>query len=61
VTALDDLPHLHGWYGYLLWTSISLVDHWTVRASLLLVIVLVPTARRVYRKATRGSGDLRVS
>jgi hypothetical protein len=54
VTALGDLPHL-------LWASISLVEHWIVRASLLLVAVLVPTARWAYRKATRRFGDPRAS
>jgi membrane protein DedA with SNARE-associated domain len=44
--------------GYILWASISLVEHWVGRASLLLVaaLVLVVTARWAYRRATRAGG-----
>jgi membrane protein DedA with SNARE-associated domain len=44
--------------GYFLWASISLVEHWVGRASLLLVaaLVLVLLLRWVYRRATRGTG-----
>jgi membrane protein DedA with SNARE-associated domain len=44
--------------GYFLWASISLVEHWVGRASLLLVaaLVLVLLLRWVYRRATRGNG-----
>jgi membrane protein DedA with SNARE-associated domain len=43
--------------GYFLWASISLVEHWAGRASLLLVValVLVLLLRWVYRRATRGN------
>lgn len=44
--------------GYFLWASISLVEHWAGRASLLLVaaLVLVLLLRWAYRRATRGNG-----
>jgi membrane protein DedA with SNARE-associated domain len=43
--------------GYFLWASISLVEHWIGRVSLLLVAVLVLALllRWTYRRATRGS------
>jgi membrane protein DedA with SNARE-associated domain len=50
--------------GYFLWASISLVEHWAGRASLLLVaaLVLVVTARWAYRRVTRaGTPDDRSS
>jgi membrane protein DedA with SNARE-associated domain len=42
--------------GYFLWASISLVEHWVGRASLLLVaaMVLALLLRWTYRRATRG-------
>jgi undecaprenyl-diphosphatase len=42
--------------GYFLWASISLVEHWIGRASLLLfaVLALVLLMRWAYRRATRG-------
>jgi len=42
--------------GYFLWASISLVEHWVGRASLLLVAALVFALllRWVYRRATHG-------
>ncbi len=42
--------------GYFLWASISLVEHWVGRASLLLVaaLALVLLLRWTYRRATRG-------
>jgi membrane protein DedA with SNARE-associated domain len=47
--------------GYFLWASISLVEHWVGRFSLLLVaaVVLAVLLRRVYRKAmqTRRNED----
>lgn len=44
--------------GYFLWASISLVEHWVGRASLLLVaaLALVLVLRWTYRRATRGDG-----
>ncbi len=44
--------------GYFLWASISLVEHWVGRASLLLVagLVLAWLLRWAYRRATRGGG-----
>jgi membrane protein DedA with SNARE-associated domain len=44
--------------GYVLWASISLVEHWVGRASLLLVaaLALVLVLRWTYRRATRGDG-----
>ena len=44
--------------GYFLWASISLVEHWIGRASLLLVaaLVLVLASRWVYRRVMRGDG-----
>jgi membrane protein DedA with SNARE-associated domain len=44
--------------GYFLWASISLVEHWVGRASLLLLaaLVLAWLLRWAYRRATRGSG-----
>ncbi len=41
--------------GYFLWASISLVEHWVGRVSLLLVValVLVVILRWAYRKAMR--------
>jgi undecaprenyl-diphosphatase len=44
--------------GYSLWASISLVEHWVGRASLLLVaaLVLAWLLRWAYRRATRGDG-----
>ena len=44
--------------GYLLWASISLVEHWVGRASLLLVaaLALAWLLRWTYRRATRGRG-----
>jgi membrane protein DedA with SNARE-associated domain len=45
--------------GYFLWASISLVEHWAGRTSLLLVaaLVLALLLRWAYRRATRGSGS----
>ena len=45
--------------GYFLWASISLVEHWVGRASLLLVaaLALVLVLRWAYRRATRGDGS----
>ncbi len=45
--------------GYFLWASISLVEHWVGRASLLLVaaLALALLLRWVYRRATRGAGS----
>jgi undecaprenyl-diphosphatase len=42
--------------GYFLWASISLVEHWVGRASLLLVaaLALALLLRWTYRRATRG-------
>jgi membrane protein DedA with SNARE-associated domain len=42
--------------GYFLWASISLVEHWVGRASLVLVaaLALALLLRWVYRRATRG-------
>jgi membrane protein DedA with SNARE-associated domain len=42
--------------GYFLWASISLVEHWVGRASLLLLaaIALALLLRWTYRRATRG-------
>jgi membrane protein DedA with SNARE-associated domain len=42
--------------GYFLWASISLVEHWVGRVSLLLVaaLVLALLLRWAYRRATRG-------
>jgi membrane protein DedA with SNARE-associated domain len=42
--------------GYFLWASISLVEHWVGRASLLLLaaMALALLLRWVYRRATRG-------
>ena len=42
--------------GYFLWASISLVEHWIGRASLLLlaVLALALLMRWAYRWATRG-------
>jgi membrane protein DedA with SNARE-associated domain len=42
--------------GYYLWASISLVEHWVGRASLLLValLVLISVLRWAYRRATGG-------
>ena len=42
--------------GYLLWASISLVEHWAGRVSLSLIAVLtlVLLLRWIYRKASRG-------
>ena len=42
--------------GYFLWASISLVEHWVGRASLLLlaVLALALPLRWAYRRATRG-------
>jgi membrane protein DedA with SNARE-associated domain len=44
--------------GYFLWASISLVEHWVGRVSLLLVAALALTLLLLwtYRRATRGSG-----
>src|ERR687898_696479 len=44
--------------GYFLWASISLVEHWVGRASLLLVaaLALVLLLRWTYGRATRGDG-----
>jgi membrane protein DedA with SNARE-associated domain len=44
--------------GYFLWASISLVEHWVGRVSLLLVaaLVLALLLSWAYRRATRGSG-----
>ena len=44
--------------GYLLWASISLVEHWGGRASLLLVaaLALAWLLRWTSRRATRGRG-----
>jgi membrane protein DedA with SNARE-associated domain len=43
--------------GYFLWASISLVEHWVGRVSLLLFAALALTVllRWTYRRATRGS------
>jgi membrane protein DedA with SNARE-associated domain len=45
--------------GYFLWASISLVEHWVGRASLLLVaaLALALFLRWAYRKAVRGGGS----
>jgi membrane protein DedA with SNARE-associated domain len=45
--------------GYFLWSSISLVEHWVGRVSLLLVAALALTLllRWAYRRATRGGGS----
>lgn len=45
--------------GYFLWASISLVEHWVGRASLVLVaaLALVLVLRWAYRRATRGDGS----
>jgi membrane protein DedA with SNARE-associated domain len=45
--------------GYFLWTSISLVEHWVGRVSLLLLaaVVLALLLRWAYRRATRGAGS----
>jgi membrane protein DedA with SNARE-associated domain len=45
--------------GYFLWASISLVEHWVGRASLLLVaaLALALLLRWTYRRATRGGGS----
>jgi membrane protein DedA with SNARE-associated domain len=45
--------------GYFLWASISTVEHWVGRVSLLLVatLALVLLLRWAYRKATRGGGS----
>jgi undecaprenyl-diphosphatase len=45
--------------GYFLWASISLVEHWVGRASLLIVaaLALVLVLRWAYRRATRGDGS----
>jgi membrane protein DedA with SNARE-associated domain len=45
--------------GYFLWASISLVEHWVGRASLLLAaaLALVLVLRWAYRRATRGDGS----
>lgn len=42
--------------GYLLWASVSAVEHWIGRASLIVVsiLTLVLLARLVYRKVSRG-------
>jgi membrane protein DedA with SNARE-associated domain len=42
--------------GYFLWASISLVEHWVGRVSLLLVaaLALAWLLRWAYRRATRG-------
>jgi membrane protein DedA with SNARE-associated domain len=42
--------------GYFLWASISLVEHWVGRASLLLLAALALglLLRWAYRRATRG-------
>jgi membrane protein DedA with SNARE-associated domain len=44
--------------GYVLWASISLVEHWVGRVSLLLVaaLALAWLLRWTYRWATRGRG-----
>jgi membrane protein DedA with SNARE-associated domain len=44
--------------GYFLWASISLVEHWVGRVSLLLfaAMALALLLRWIYRRATRGSG-----
>jgi membrane protein DedA with SNARE-associated domain len=44
--------------GYLLWASVSLVEHWVSRASLLLIaaLALALLLRWAYRRATRGGG-----
>jgi membrane protein DedA with SNARE-associated domain len=44
--------------GYFLWASISLVEHWVGRASLILVaaLALAWLLRWTYRRATRGRG-----
>jgi membrane protein DedA with SNARE-associated domain len=46
--------------GYFLWASISLVEHWVGRASLLLVaaLALAWLLRWAYRRATRGRSQL---
>jgi undecaprenyl-diphosphatase len=45
--------------GYFLWASMSMVEHWVGRASLLLVaaLVLALLLRWTYRRATRGGGQ----
>jgi undecaprenyl-diphosphatase len=45
--------------GYVLWASISLVEHWVGRASLLLVaaLALVLVLRWAYRRVMRGDGS----
>jgi membrane protein DedA with SNARE-associated domain len=45
--------------GYFLWASISMVEHWVGRASLLLVaaLALALLLRWAYRRATRGGGS----
>lgn len=45
--------------GYFLWASISIVEHWAGRASLLLVaaLVLALLLRWTYRRATRRGGS----
>jgi membrane protein DedA with SNARE-associated domain len=45
--------------GYFLWASISLVEHWVGRASLLLLaaLALALLLRWAYRKAVRGGGS----
>jgi membrane protein DedA with SNARE-associated domain len=42
--------------GYFLWASVSLVEHWVGRASLLLlaVLALALLLRWAYRRVTRG-------
>jgi undecaprenyl-diphosphatase len=44
--------------GYFLWASISLVEHWVGRASLLLLsaLALALLLRWTYQRTTRGSG-----
>ena len=44
--------------GYVLWASVSLVEHWVSRASLLLIaaLALALLLRWAYRRATRGDG-----
>jgi membrane protein DedA with SNARE-associated domain len=46
--------------GYFLWASISLVEHWIGRISLLLAaaVVLVVILRWSYRKTTRTGRDV---
>jgi len=45
--------------GYFMWASISLVEHWVGRVSLLLLAALALTLllRWAYRRATRGGGS----